>query len=97
LATGTGALPAELDPRHWLQTGAEVIEHGLPELPPQLTHRMSIPMCYWATECCAVVTFMRFLPHPEDGHMMAMTSTAPYARQDGRWDPRQGKLTNWLS
>jgi hypothetical protein len=67
-----------------------VIEHGLPELPPQLTHQMSIPMCYWAAECCAEVTFIRFLRHPEDGHMAAMTSTVPYARQDGRWVPPRG-------
>ena len=90
VATGSSAPPAELDPRRWLQTGAEVIEHGLPELPPQLTYQMSIPMCCWAAECCAEVTFMRFLRHPEDGHMAAMTTTVPYARQDGRWVPPRG-------
>lgn len=97
LATGAGELPAELDPRHWLQTGAEVIEHGLPELPPQLTYQMSIPLCYWAAECCAVVTFMRFHPRPDDGYMTAMTCTLPYSRYDGRWIPPQGTRTSWLS
>jgi hypothetical protein len=90
VAAESGEPPAELDPRRWLQTGAEVIEHGLPELPPQLTYQMSIPMCYWAAECCAEVTFMRFLRRPEDGHMAALTTTVPCARQDGRWVPPRG-------
>lgn len=97
VATGTGELPAELDPRRWLRTGAEVIEHGLPELPAQLTHQMSIPMCCWAAECCAEVTFMRFHPHPEDGHMAAITTTVPYARHDGRWVPPQGNQYHFSS
>lgn len=90
MATGPEELPAELDPRYWLQTGAEVIEHGLPELPPRLTYEMVIPFCYWAAECCAVVEFMRFHPDPEDGQMRAMTTTVCYAWQDGRWVPPQG-------
>lgn len=90
MATGTGELPAELDPRHWLETGAEVVERGLPELPSQLTHQMSIPMCCWAAQCRAEVTFMQFRPRPEDGRMAAMTTTVPYARQDGRWVPPRG-------
>ena len=48
MSTGPEELPAELNPRHWLQTGAEVIEHGLPELPPRLNYQMVIPFCYWA-------------------------------------------------
>jgi hypothetical protein len=58
---------------------------------------MSIPLCYWAAGCCAVVVFMRFLPDHEDGHMRAMKCNLPYSRQDGRWVPPQGNQSTWSS
>ena len=90
MATGSGALPPELDQRHWRQTGARVLESGPPELPSRLTHQMWIPLCCWAGECCGVVAFMYFTPDHEDGHMRAMTILVPYTREDGRWVAPQG-------
>ena len=90
MATLPGGLPPELDPRHWQQTGAQVLDNGPPDLPAQLTDQMWIPLCCWAAETCGVVTFMLFLPHPEDGHMRAMTTLMRYAREEGRWIPPQG-------
>jgi len=87
LSTGSGELPRELDPRHWRQTGAEVLENGLPELPSRLTYEMWIPLCYWAGGCCGVVAFMFFLPDHEDGHMRSTTTLMRYTRQDDRWLP----------
>ena len=95
--TSKQELPTELDPRHWLQAGAHVIENGLPELPETLSHAMSIPICYWSAGCCAVVTFMRFLPHPQGGHIRAMTSTVPYRREGDRWAPPDGRTFIWQS
>jgi hypothetical protein len=90
LATGPGALPPELDPRHWRQTGAQVLEGGPPELPSRLTHQMWIPLCCWAGQCCGVVAFMYFAPDHEDGHMRPVTTLVPYTREDGRWVAPQG-------
>jgi hypothetical protein len=89
---GSGGLPSELDPRHWQQTGAEVLEHGLPDLPSRLTYEMWIPLSYWSVGCCGVVAFMFFLPDHEDGHMRATTTLMHYTREDGRWAPPQGDL-----
>jgi len=90
--TGDGIreLPSELDPRHWRQTGARVLEHGLPDLPASLTYEMWIPLGYWTGGCCGVVAFMFFSPDHEDGHMRPMTSLMPYSREDGRWVPPPG-------
>jgi hypothetical protein len=76
------------------ETGAAVIEHGLPELPEQLTHQMRIPFCSWSAGCCAVVAFMQFSPGQQPGRMEASALKMPYFRQDGRWVPvpRQGFL-----
>ena len=80
-------LPRELDPQDWLETGAQVIEHGPPVLPAALNHQMSIPIGYWSAHCCAVVTFMQFRRDPLDGHVWAGTCTVLYARQHTRWVP----------
>jgi tetratricopeptide (TPR) repeat protein len=43
-------LPAGLDPANLAQTGTTVLENGLPPLPGVLTHRMAVPMAYWAAQ-----------------------------------------------
>ena len=90
MAIVPGELPPELDPRHWQQTGAQVLENGLPGLPSQLTYEMAIPLCYWSAGCCGVVAFMFFWPDHEDGRMEPSISVIPYSREDGRWVPPQG-------
>ena len=97
LAAGTGQLSPGLDPRHWLQTGAGVLDHGLPGLPGQLTHEMSVPLCCWAAGRCAAVAFLQFHRDPDDGRVQAMAATVPYTRQDGRWVPPQGSISYWWS
>jgi hypothetical protein len=97
LAIDAGELPAELDPRHWLQAGAEVIENGLSELPSRLTHQMSIPIAYWSAECCAVVAFMQFRRDYDTGQVWAATCTVPYAREDGQWVPPRHSVFYWQS
>jgi hypothetical protein len=89
---GSGELPPELDPRHWRQTGARVLEHGLPDLPASLTYQMWIPLCYWTGECCGVVAFMFFSPDPEDGHIRPLTTLMPYSREGDRWVPLPGNI-----
>jgi hypothetical protein len=89
-------LPRPLDPRFWLETGARVIEQGLPELPAALNHRMSIPIAYWSGECCAVVTFMQFRSD-RDGVGWAATCTVPFARQGSHWNPPQNHAYLWSS
>ena len=87
---GPGELPPGADPRNWRQTGADVLEHGLPGVPSRLTHLMWVPLCYWAGDCCGTVAFMYFWPDHEDGHMRPVTTLVPYTRDGGRWVPPQG-------
>jgi hypothetical protein len=90
LATEPGKLPPELDPARWSQTGTQVLEHGLPDLPARLTYEMAIPLCYWSGRCCGAVAFMFFWPDPEDGRLRPSTSVIPFSREDGRWVAPQG-------
>ena len=39
-------LPPQFDPRNMRRTGLDVLEHGLPALPENLTYRMAIPVAY---------------------------------------------------
>lgn len=74
-------LLAEFDPRNMAQTGTTVLENGLPPLPGVLTHRMAVPMAYWAARETAVVLFLNFGRHRHAWHPIAMKVT----RQDGEW------------
>ncbi len=88
-------LQAELDPRRWLDTGGRVIEHGLPALPKILTYQMSIPVCYWTADSCAVVAFVHFRPSPQDGIMRAMMTIVNYTRDTGEWTtPSSGSFAS---
>jgi hypothetical protein len=72
------------------RTGIEVLSHGLPELPDQLSYLMAIPVAYWAAQHCAVVLFRRFRPrgrkHDPD------TTTVTYARTDTGWTTHNDRL-----
>ena len=95
--TGSG-LPPELDPRHWRQTGAQVLDHGVPDLPAQLTSQMSIPLCSWAAETYGAVVFMLFLPDPQDGQQRPSVTLMTYTRHNGGWiAPPGNTLSSWGS
>jgi hypothetical protein len=53
-------LPDSFDRRNMRQSGVEVLKHGLPSLPEQLTYEMAIPVAYWTAGLCAVVLFLEF-------------------------------------
>jgi TolA-binding protein len=56
-------VPPGFDPQNMGRTGIAVLENGLPPLPEPLTHRMAVPMAYWAARETAVVLFLRFHRH----------------------------------
>src|SRR5260370_41548253 len=43
-----------------VRTGIEVLSHGLPELPEQLSYLMAIPVADWTAPHSAVVLFLKF-------------------------------------
>jgi hypothetical protein len=88
--TSEPELRPDLDPRHTFPTGASVIHHGLPELPEVLAHQMSIPISYWTATGCAVVTFLRFRPHPVNSEIQPTATTVCYAKNGDTWTGRQG-------
>jgi hypothetical protein len=67
------------------RTGIAVLENGLPSLPEPLTHRMAIPMAYWAARETAVVLFLNFHRHRRIWHPAALMAT--FTRQGGEWKP----------
>jgi TolA-binding protein len=78
-------VPSGFDPRNMARTGIAVLENGLPSLPEPLTHRMAIPMAYWAARETAVVLFLNFHRHRRTWHPTALMAT--FTRQDGEWKP----------
>src|ERR1022692_341087 len=68
-------LPPQFDPRKMAVTGVEVLDHGLPALPDELTYRMAIPVAYWKADRCAVVLFLRFSRHRRDIDPVATMAT----------------------
>jgi tetratricopeptide (TPR) repeat protein len=54
------ALPSELNPRNMACTGAEMLDHGLPRLPAELSYQMAIPLAFWAAEHSGVALFLTF-------------------------------------
>src|SRR6266567_8598708 len=83
-------LPAEFDHRNMARTGVAVLEHGLPALPDELTHRMAVPMAYSTARESAAVLFLRFHRHRRTWEPMATMAT--FTRQDGQWRAD----THWL-
>jgi tetratricopeptide (TPR) repeat protein len=78
-------VPPGFDPQNMAGTGIAVLANGLPPLPEPLTHRMAIPMAYWAAHDTAVVLFLRFHRHRRTWHPSAFMVT--FTRQDGQWKP----------
>jgi hypothetical protein len=78
-------VPPGFDPQNMARTGIAVLENGLPSLPEPLTHRMAIPMAYWAARDTAVVLFLRFRRPRRTWHPAAVMAT--FTRQDGGWKP----------
>jgi len=83
-------LPAEFDHRNMARTGVALLEHGLPALPDELTHRMAVPMAYSTARESAAVLFLRFHRHRRTWEPMATMAT--FTRQDGQWRAD----THWL-
>ena len=87
-------LPPQFDPRKMAVTGVEVLDHGLPALPDELTYRMAIPVAYWKADRCAVVLFLRFSRHRRDIDPVATMAT--FSREGERWNPhRHWHGTGW--
>jgi TolA-binding protein len=84
-ASETADVPPEFDPQNMARTGIAVLANGLPPLPEPLTHRMAIPMAYWAARETAVVLFLNFHRHRRTWHPAALMAT--FTRQDGEWKP----------
>jgi hypothetical protein len=61
-----------------------VLEKGLPELPDELDHRMSIPVAFWTAPSCAVVLFLEF-SHDDDGAILPRAMMMTYARDGELW------------
>jgi tetratricopeptide (TPR) repeat protein len=78
-------VPPGFDPQNMGRTGIAVLEHGLPPLPQPLTHRMAVPMAYWAARETAVVLFLNFHRHRRTWQPTALMAT--FTRQDGEWKP----------
>ena len=76
-------VPPGFDPQNMARTGIAVLEHGLPPLPEPLTHRMAVPMAYWAARDTAVVLFLNFHRHRRTWQPIALMAT--FTRQDGEW------------
>jgi hypothetical protein len=53
-------LPVRVDPRYSRQTGADILSHGLPDLPEVLSYDMALPVAYWRTDSCGAVLFLSF-------------------------------------
>jgi hypothetical protein len=85
--TSEPELPPDLDPRNIRDTGAKVIEHGLPELAEVLTYQMSIPISYWTAPRCAVVLFLRF--QQWDGKFWPKVTMGTYFQDGQRWIAHQ--------
>ena len=77
------ALPPPFDPRRIARTGLEVLSHGLPELPEQLSYLMAIPVAYWTTQHRAVVLYLRFRPEGRRHRPKLLHVT--YTRTDDGW------------
>jgi tetratricopeptide (TPR) repeat protein len=78
-------VPPEFDPRNMGRTGIAVLKNGLPPLPEPMTHRMAIPMAYWAARETAVVLFLRFHHLRRTWQPTALMVT--FTRQGGEWKP----------
>ena len=78
-------VPPGFDPRNMASTGIAVLANGLPPLPEPLTHRMAIPMAWWAARDTAVVLFLTFSRHRRTWDPAALMVT--FTRQDGAWEP----------
>jgi TolA-binding protein len=78
-------VPPGFDPQNMARTGIAVLANGLPSLPEPLTHRMAIPMAYWAARETAVVLFLRFHRHRRTWQPIALMVT--FTRQEGEWKP----------
>jgi predicted negative regulator of RcsB-dependent stress response len=79
------ALPPQFDPRRMVRTGVEVLSHGLPELPEQLSYLMAIPVAYWTTQHSAVVLFLEF--EREGRQHFPGVLHVTYSRDDDGWTP----------
>jgi len=74
------APPADLPPRfhpdNITRTGLDVLDHGLPPLPEELSYHMAIPVAYWVARQCAVVLFLMFPRHGRrQRHPMILQAT----------------------
>lgn len=79
-------LPPGLDPRKMGSTGIEVLDHGLPALPAELTYQMSIPVACWTAKRCGVVLFLQFSRHRR--RIQPGVTMAVFSRDGDRWIPR---------
>jgi tetratricopeptide (TPR) repeat protein len=80
-------LPPEFNPANMIRAGLDVLDHGLPPLPEDLTYDMAIPAACWKAEHCAVVLVLTFAQHGHDQHV-PMAMQVIYSRgEDGRWVP----------
>jgi len=77
------ALPAQFDPRTMVLTGIEVLRHGLPDLPDQLSYLMAIPVAYWTAAHSAVVLFLKFQRQGRRHESLVLHVT--YSREDDGW------------
>jgi tetratricopeptide (TPR) repeat protein len=82
------APPADLPPRfhpdNITRTGLDVLDHGLPPLPEELSYHMAIPVAYWVARQCAVVLFLMFPRHGRrQRHPMILQAT--YSRTGAGW------------
>ncbi|HKD88555.1 MAG TPA: hypothetical protein VKB62_08505 [Streptosporangiaceae bacterium] len=76
-------LPPQFDPRNMVRAGLEVLSHGLPELPDQLSYLMAIPVAYWTAQHSAVVLFLQFERY--GGKHDPGVLHATYSRTDTGW------------
>jgi hypothetical protein len=71
-----------------MQTGIDVLGHGLPELPAELSYLMTIPVAYWTAQQCAALVFLQFRRHGRQHRPMALQII--YWRGDHSWIPPKG-------
>jgi tetratricopeptide (TPR) repeat protein len=83
-------LPSPFNPRNMLRTGIEVLEHGLPALPAELSYLMAIPVAYWTAEHCAVVQFLTYRRHGRSHNASHVQVT--YERVAGSWRAGPGAV-----
>jgi hypothetical protein len=76
-------LPRYLVPGNSREIGVEVLAHGLPALPDELTYQMSFPIASWTAGRCAVVLFLHF--RQLDDYMAPLVKMATYFREGERW------------